>query len=32
MSQIADEFGLSLNGARNKQALPHLGRHQNVEL
>jgi hypothetical protein len=27
--QIADEFGLSLNGAWNKQALPHLGRHPN---
>jgi RHS repeat-associated protein len=30
MSQIADEFGLSLNGAWNKQALPHLGRHPNA--
>jgi len=30
MSQIADEFGLSLNAAWNKQALPHLGRHPNA--
>jgi RHS repeat-associated protein len=30
MSQIADEFGLGLNGAWNKQALPHLGRHPNA--
>jgi len=29
MAEIADEFGLSLNGAWNKQALPHLGRHPN---
>lgn len=29
MAQIADEFGLSLNGAWNKQTLPHLGRHPN---
>jgi RHS repeat-associated protein len=30
MAGIADEFGLSLNGAWNKQALPHLGRHPNA--
>ncbi len=30
MSEIADEFGLSLDGAWNKQALPHLGRHPNA--
>lgn len=29
MVEIADEFGLSLNGAWNKHALPHLGRHPN---
>jgi len=29
MAEIADEFGLSLNGAWNKQALSHLGRHPN---
>lgn len=29
MAEIADEFGLSLDGGWNKQALPHLGRHPN---
>lgn len=29
MAEIADEFGLNLDGAWNKQALPHLGRHPN---
>jgi YD repeat-containing protein len=29
MKEIAEEFELSLNGAWNKQALPHLGRHPN---
>lgn len=29
MEAIAKEFGLNLNGAWNKQALPHLGRHPN---
>jgi len=30
MFQIAEEFGLSLNGAWNKQGFPHLGRHPNA--
>lgn len=30
MAGIANEFGLGLNGAWNKQALPHLGRHPNA--
>ena len=29
MSAIAKQFGLDLDGAWNKQALPHLGRHPN---
>jgi RHS repeat-associated protein len=30
MAKIADEFGLSLDGAWNRQRLPHLGRHPNA--
>jgi hypothetical protein len=30
MSQSADEFWLSLNGAWNKHALPHLGKRPNA--
>ena len=30
MAEIAEGFGLNLNGAWNKQALPHLGRHPNA--
>jgi A nuclease family of the HNH/ENDO VII superfamily with conserved AHH len=29
MAKVADEFGLKLNEAWNKQLLPHLGRHPN---
>lgn len=30
MEKIASEFGLKLDGAWNKQAMPHLGRHPNA--
>ncbi|MCL2245718.1 MAG: AHH domain-containing protein, partial [Lentimicrobiaceae bacterium] len=29
MRSIANQFGLDLNGAWNKAAMPHLGRHPN---
>lgn len=29
MESVAQQFGLELNGAWNKAALPHLGRHPN---
>lgn len=30
MAEIAENFGLNLNGSWNKQGLPHLGRHPNA--
>ena len=30
MQEIADKYGLDLNGDWNKQALPHQGRHPNA--